>query len=383
MRQSVQMRKVVRHIGLAITVSALCSACTYDLIDTASDGSETVSESTGQEQASECQHSIGVVEDPELKEKWDCSLSEALMVEKDVVLGAQVRVHVDGQKIVCTVRAVHDGYDLGMNEEGLERLGLDGPGEGCVPGTQVPASMSEDDAKVQGEVIETLNWGSPDHVILAPHGFMHYGTKEIADLGASVWLEEIGQSPTQWVVQGWAEGGGEGEAARAEAKNRWFVKSQDFSELSYEGLADLQGEPGFERVLSILGHDDHGDCAYPAGSDDGEEEGDEGDEEGDEEADEKEPPDIMVGGGNMGPKQIVIERLKQDVAGVSVEMATVDGCEGKAKPNIVNRLNPCGGVQLSLRESFRHEHMPNGVPDVVMESVITAVVRALNEWNGC
>ena len=182
----------------------------------------------------------------------------------------------------------------------------------------VDPDLSDTDARDAGELVERLDDdGSQTHLIaIAPHGG---DIEEHTDEQAERVAERLGpQLASAWRGKGWRPDGG--------AFVRWHITSTDLNPVCFPLLNSVMSRR-FAHAVAFHGFDDE--------------------------------PGVLIGG--TAPADVK-ERLRQAIqqvlpAGLDVRVALPDERYGGDDPNnIVNRLSPCGGIQIEQGTSPRDDH---------------------------
>jgi phage replication-related protein YjqB (UPF0714/DUF867 family) len=234
----------------------------------------------------------------------------------------QVRIHRDGDFALYTVsELLHETTDpvVRMGLGGRQRLQRGEEFEGVLDTKVVDPDLSDTDARDAGELVERLDDddGSQTHLIaIAPHGG---DIEEHTDEQAERVAERLGpQLASAWRAKGWRPGGG--------AFVRWHITSTDLNPVCFPLLNSVMSRR-FAHAVAFHGFDDE------AG--------------------------VLIGG--MAPAEVK-EQLRRDIqqvlpAGLVVRVALPTERYGGDDPdNIVNRLSPCGGIQIEQGLSPRRDH---------------------------
>jgi phage replication-related protein YjqB (UPF0714/DUF867 family) len=233
----------------------------------------------------------------------------------------QVRIHRDGELALYTVsELLHETTDpvVRMGLGGRQRLQAEGEFEGVLDTKVVDPELNDKDARDAGELVERLDdCGSQTHLIaIAPHGG---AIEEHTDRQAERVAERLGpQLASAWRAKGWKVGGG--------AFVRWHITSTDLNPACFP-LLDSVMPRRFAHAVAFHGMGDE--------------------------------PGVLIGG--TAPAEVK-EGLRQAIQqvlpkGLDVRVALPTERFGGDDPNnIVNRLSPCGGIQIEQGPRPRGEH---------------------------
>jgi phage replication-related protein YjqB (UPF0714/DUF867 family) len=266
-----------------------------------------------------------------------CAVAARTLASLDRVRGQQVRVrHDDGFALYTVSELLHEttASVVRMGLPGRQRLRPDpepdGEFDGVLDTTVADPDLCDEDARTAGELVERLDDdGSQTHLIaIAPHGGdIEPHTDEQAERVA----DRLGsQLASAWRCKGWRPNGG--------AFVRWHITSTDIDPSSFPLLGTVASRR-FTRAVAFHGFDDE------AG--------------------------VLIGGTAPGA---VKERVRGAIAGVLPADLKVRIAEpreryaGDDPNNIVNRLSPCGGIQIEQGSSPRDDHaiaIADAVADVL------------------
>ena len=244
-----------------------------------------------------------------------------MLLSLDGGLGQQVRVHRNGEFALFTVsELLHETTDsvVRMGLGGRRRLLFEEEFEGRLDTKVVDPDLSDTDARDAGELVERLDDdGAPTHLIaIAPHGGE---IEEHTDQQAERVAERLGKElASVWRCKGWKPDGG--------AFLRWHITSTDIDPACFPLLNSVMSRR-FAHAVAFHGFDDE--------------------------------PGVLIGG--TAPAEVK-ERLRQAIQqvlpeGLDVRVAGPGERFGGDDPNnIVNRLSPCGGIQLEQGPRPREDH---------------------------
>ena len=251
-----------------------------------------------------------------------CAPAAKPLLSLDSGLGQQVRVHHNGEFALYTVsELLHETTDpvVRMGLVGRRRLQSEEEFEGVVDTKVVDPDLSDQDARDAGELVERLDDDDPSqtHLIaIAPHGG---DIEEHTDEQAERVAERLGpQLASAWRAKGWRPDGG--------AFVRWHITSTDLNPVCFPLLNSVMSRR-FANAVAFHGFDDE--------------------------------PGVLIGG--TAPAELK-ERLRQAIqqvlpAGLDVRVALPTERFGGDDPNnIVNRLSPCGGIQIEQGPIPRSDH---------------------------
>jgi phage replication-related protein YjqB (UPF0714/DUF867 family) len=245
--------------------------------------------------------------------------------------GQQVRIHHNGEFALYTVsELLHETTDsvVRMGLGGRQRLQSEAEFEGVLDTKVVDPDLSDEDARDAGELVERLNDdGSQTRlIVIAPHGG---DIEEHTDEQAERVAKRLGpQLASAWRGKGWRPGGG--------AFVRWHITSTDLNPIGFPLLNSVMSRR-FSHAVAFHGFNDE--------------------------------PGVLIGG--TAPAEMK-ERLRRAIrqvlpAGLDVRVALPGEQYGGDDPNnIVNRLSPCGGIQIEQGPSARDDHGCD-IADVVAE----------------
>ena len=241
-----------------------------------------------------------------------CAPAARTLASLDSGPGQQVRIHRNDEFALFTVSEL-----LHETTEAVVRMGLGGRQrlqsvegfDGVLDTKVVDPDLSDTDARDAGELVERLgdDDGSQTHLIaIAPHGG---AIEEHTDKQAERVAERLGpQLAIAWRAKGWRPDGG--------AFDRWHITSTDLNPVCFPLLNSVMSRR-FAHAVAFHGFNDE--------------------------------PGVLIGG--TAPAEVK-ERLRQAIqqvlpAGLDVRVASPNERFGGDDPNnIVNRLSPCGGIQI-------------------------------------
>jgi phage replication-related protein YjqB (UPF0714/DUF867 family) len=251
-----------------------------------------------------------------------CAPAARVLGSLDSEPGRQVRIHRNGEFALYTVsELLHETTDsvVRMGLGGRQRLGAEEEFEGVLDTKVVDPELSEKDARDAGELVERLDDddAAQTHLIaIAPHGG---DIEEHTDEQAERVVERLGpQLASAWRAKGWGSDGG--------AFVRWHITSTDLNPVSFPLLNSVMSRR-FAHAVAFHGFDDE--------------------------------PGVLIGG--TAPAELK-ERLRQAIqqvlpAELDVRVALPTERFGGDDPNnIVNRLSPCGGIQIEQGATPRDDH---------------------------
>ncbi|MGH9234817.1 MAG: poly-gamma-glutamate hydrolase family protein, partial [Acidimicrobiales bacterium] len=182
----------------------------------------------------------------------------------------------------------------------------------------VDPDLNDKDARDAGELVERLDDdGAQTHlIVIAPHGG---AIEKHTDGQADRVRKRLGpQLASAWRAKGWGSDGG--------AFVRWHITSTDLNPVCFP-LLDSVMSRRFDHAVAFHGFNDE--------------------------------PGVLIGG--TAPAELK-ERLSQAIrqvlpAGLDVRVALpTDRYGGDDPDNIVNRLSPCGGIQIEQGATPRDDH---------------------------
>ena len=235
--------------------------------------------------------------------------------------GQQVRIHRDDEFALYTVsELLHETTEsvVRMGPGGRQRLQSEEGFEGVLDTKVVDPDLGEKAARDAGELIERLaDDGIQRHLIaIAPHGG---DIEEHTDRQAERVAERLGpQLASAWRCKGWRLPRG--------AFLRWHITSTDINPDCFPLLSSVMSRR-FAHAVAFHGFDDE--------------------------------PGVLIGG--TAPAEVK-ERIRQAIrqvlpAGLDVRVALPTERYGGDDPdNIVNRLSPCGGIQIEQGADPRADH---------------------------
>ena len=250
-----------------------------------------------------------------------CAPAARVLASLDSGPRQQVRIHRNGEFALYTVsELLHETTDsvVRMGLGGRQRLQSEDEFEGVLDTKVVDPDLSDKEARDAGELVERLDDdGSQTHLIaIAPHGG---DIEEHTDEQAERVAERLGpQLASAWRGKGWRPGGG--------AFVRWHITSTDLNPICFPLLNSVMSRR-FAHAVAFHGFNDE--------------------------------PGVLIGG--TAPAEVK-ERLRQAIqqvlpAGLDVRVALPGERYGGDDPNnIVNRLSPCGGIQIEQGPSPRDDH---------------------------
>jgi phage replication-related protein YjqB (UPF0714/DUF867 family) len=258
----------------------------------------------------------------DLKERREhCAPAARALAALGSGLGQQVRIHHDGEFALYTVtELLHETTEsvVRMGLGGRRRLQADEEFEGVLDTKVVDPDLSDTDARDAGELVERLDDdGAPTHlIVIAPHGGeIEEHTDEQAERVAALLGPELASA---WRAKGWKPDGG--------AFIRWHITSTDINPVCFPKLNSVMSR-GFAHAVAFHGFDDE--------------------------------PGVLIGGTAPAELKEQIRRAIQLVlpSGFEARVALPTELFGGDDPNnIVNRLSPCGGIQIEQGEIPRRDH---------------------------
>ena len=251
-----------------------------------------------------------------------CAPAASLLTSLGSGLGHQARIHHDGEFALYTVsELLHGTTDsvVRMGPGGRQRLQAEDEFEGVLDTKVVDPDLGENEARDAGELIERLaDDGTQRHLIaIAPHGG---DIEEHTDHQAERVAERLGpQLASAWRCKGWRLPKG--------AFVRWHITSTDINPVCFPLLNSVMSRR-FAHAVAFHGFNDE--------------------------------PGVLIGG--TAPAEVK-ERIREAIqqvllpAGLDVRVALPTERYGGDDPdNIVNRLSPCGGIQIEQGADPRAHH---------------------------
>jgi phage replication-related protein YjqB (UPF0714/DUF867 family) len=260
-----------------------------------------------------------------------CAPTARVLASLDSGPRLQVRIHHNAEFALYTVsELLHETTDsvVRMGLGGRQRLGEEQEFEGVLDTKVVDPDLNEKDARDAGELVERLDDnGSQTHLIaIAPHGG---DIEEHTDGQAERVRKRLGpQLASAWRAKGWGTDGG--------AFIRWHITSTDLNPDCFPLLKSVMSRR-FAHAVAFHGFDDE--------------------------------PGVLIGG--TAPAELK-ERLRDAIQQVLPERLHVrvalptERFGGDDPDNIVNRLSPCGGIQIEQGPNPR-EHHGCDIADVVAD----------------
>jgi len=251
-----------------------------------------------------------------------CAPAARVLASLDSGPRRQVRIHRGGEFALYTVsELLHETADsvVRMGLGGRKRLGEEAEFEGVLDTKVVDPDLNDKDARDAGELIERLDDdGSQGRlIVIAPHGG---DIEEHTDEQAESVRKRLGpQLASAWRAKGWGTDDGS-------AFVRWHITSTDLNPVCFPLLNSVMSRR-FARAVAFHGFDDE--------------------------------PGVLIGG--TAPAEVK-ERLRDTIQQVlprrlHVRVARPDELFGGDDPNnIVNRLSPCGGIQIEQGPRPREHH---------------------------
>jgi phage replication-related protein YjqB (UPF0714/DUF867 family) len=251
-----------------------------------------------------------------------CAPAARVLASLDSEPGRQVRIHRNGEFALYTVsELLHETTDpvVRMGLGGRQRLGEEEEFEGVLDTKVVDPELNDKDARDAGELVERLDDddAAQTHlIVIAPHGG---DIEEHTDGQAERVRKRLGpQLASAWRAKGWGTDGG--------AFVRWHITSTDINPVSFPRLNSVMSRR-FAHAVAFHGFDDE--------------------------------PGVLIGG--TAPTELK-ERLRQAIQQVLPERLHVrvalptERYGGDDPDNIVNRLSPCGGIQIEQGPIPREDH---------------------------
>ena len=273
-----------------------------------------------------------------------CAPAARLLASLGSAPGRQVRIHRDGEFALYTVsELLHETTDsvVRMGPGGRLRLGMGAEFEGVLDTKVVDPLLCDDQARDAGELVERLadDGAQTQLIVIAPHGG---DIEEHTDEQAERVRERLGeQVASAWRAKGWGSNGS--------AFVRWHITSTDIDPVSFPLLNSVMSRR-FAHAVAFHGFNDE--------------------------------PGVLIGG---TASDEVKEGLRDAIQGVlpewlHVRVASPTELFGGDDPhNIVNRLSPCGGIQIEQGAIPRESHgcdIANVVADFFRPSVIATPAPA-------
>jgi len=260
----------------------------------------------------------------DLKDRREhCAPAARVLVSLGGGPGQQVRIHNGDEVALYTVsELLHETTDsvVRMGPGGRQRLKSNGEFEGVLDTKVVDPDLSDERAREAGELVERLaDNGTQTHLIaIAPHGG---GIEDHTDEQAERVAERLGpELASAWRGKGWGPNGGPGSF------DRWHITSTDLNPVSFPLLRSVMSRR-FTHAVAFHGFNDE--------------------------------PGVLIGGTAPTEMKEALRQAIQDVLPVAlgVRVAGPDERYGGDDPdNIVNRLSPCGGIQIEQGSDPRDDH---------------------------
>ncbi len=260
-----------------------------------------------------------------------CAPAARTLASLDSGPGQQVRIHHDDDFALYTVsELLHETSDpvVRMGISGRQRLHSDGEFQGDLDTKVVDPDLCEKDARDAGELIERLaDDGSQTYLIaIAPHGGQ---IEEHTDEQAERVAELLGPAlSSAWRSKGWKPNGG--------AFERWHITSTDINPVCFPLLESVMSRR-FVHAVAFHGFNNE------AG--------------------------VLIGGTAPAAVKEGVRQAIEDVLpeGLHARVAGPDERYGGDDPNnIVNRLSPCGGIQIE-QGAIPREERGEAIADAVSE----------------
>jgi len=260
-----------------------------------------------------------------------CASAARLLASLDGGLRQQVRIHRNDEFALYTVsELLHETTDpvVRMGLGGRRRLQADDEFDAVLDTKVVDPDLSDTEARDAGELVERLDDdGCQAHLIaIAPHGG---DIEEHTDEQAERVAKRLGaQLATAWRCKGWKPGGG--------AFDRWHITSTDLNPVGFPLLNSVISRR-FTHAVAFHGFDDE--------------------------------PGVLIGGTAPAEVKEGLARAIRQVLPVGLDVRVALPTErygGDDPTNIVNRLSPCGGIQIEQGPSPRDDHACE-IADVVAD----------------
>ncbi len=254
-----------------------------------------------------------------------CAVAARTLASLDRVRGQQVRVHHDAEFALYTVsELLHETTDSACAWAcpGASASGPAGEFDGILDTKIIDPDLCDEDARTAGELVERLDDdGSQTHLIaIAPHGGdIEPHTDEQAERVA----DRLGsQLASAWRCKGWRPNGG--------AFARWHITSTDIDPASFPLLGTVASRR-FARAVAFHGFDDEAGVLIGGTA-----------------------PDAGEGASPRRHRTGAPRRSRR------ADRRPDERYAGDDPNNIVNRLSPCGGIQIEQGSSptrrSRHRH---------------------------
>lgn len=250
-----------------------------------------------------------------------CAPAARVLASLDSGPRRQVRIHNNGEFALYTVsELLHETTDsvVRMGLGGRQRLGEEEEFEGVLDTKVVDPHLNDKDARDAGELVERLDDdGTQTHLIaIAPHGG---DIEEHTDGQAERVRKRLGpQLASAWRAKGWGSNGG--------ALVRWHVTSTDLNPVCFPLLNSVMSRR-FAHAVAFHGFNDE--------------------------------PGVLIGGTAPGELKEGLRQAIQQVLPAQLDVRVALSTErygGDDPNNIVNRLSPCGGIQIEQGSRPREDH---------------------------